>query len=335
MSRIHSIDYLKLIIASGIVWAHVMMMLGQGTAVDYVLGQGLVRIVVPTFAVISGFLFYSTLQRGKALRWIMQLMVVYVFWWLAYLPAWLPYVGDMRTIIKEAIFGPLHLWYVVALIISVTMIAVIQRMAGTGRRGRRALFWIALGCLLIGTGIHSVEYFSDEHMSVHLYRNGPFRIFPYAALGYLVADRLYREGDGWVPSLRAGCRILLGLALLRIGEAWLTLILFGASFDAPPEFPFLAAAFSAMFVLVALRLRLPAPPVNLAFLSMLIYFLHFMVVVTAMDHGVENVLGLTVLGVAVPVLLGLGMIAAAPVLAGIMPEGLARFFRSGDEAGQR
>ncbi|NBE07595.1 acyltransferase family protein [Paragemmobacter ruber] len=335
MPRIHSIDYLKLIIASGIVWAHVMMLTQQGGAVDYVIGQGLVRTVVPTFAVISGFLFYSTLQRGKAVRWILQLTALYAFWWLAYLLEWLPYVGDRRTIILEAVFGPLHLWYVVALIMAVVMITVIHRLAGGGRTGRLVLVWSAVICLLIGTGLHSVHYFTDAHLSIHVYRNGPFLIFPYAVLGYLIADRLNRQGDGWMPSLQAGCLILLGLALLRLAEAGLALITFGASFEAPPEFPVLAVAFSAMFVLVALRVRLAEPPVNLAFLSMLIYFLHFMVVVTLLNFGITRVFVLTALGVAVPAVLGLGMLALAPVVAGLVPEGLARRMSIRDPAGRR
>ena len=54
MPRIHSIDVLKLIIAAGVVWAHATLLTLQGGVVAYVLGQGLVRTVVPTFAVISG-----------------------------------------------------------------------------------------------------------------------------------------------------------------------------------------------------------------------------------------------------------------------------------------
>ncbi len=335
MQRLHSIDYLKLLIASGIVWAHAIMLSGQSGPVAYVLGQGLVRSVVPTFAVISGFMFHSTLHRGKALRWIAQLSLLYAFWWVAYLPEWLPYVGDTRNIIKEAILGPLHLWYVVALIIAVAMIAMIRRVAGAGQSGRLVLFWIALICLLIGTGLHAARYFAEADMSIHYHRNGPFLIFPYAALGYLLADRLNRRGDGWVPSLRTGCTILLGLAVLRIAEAWLALRLFGMSYDAPPEFPLLAAAFSAMILLVALRVRMPRASVNLSFLSMLIYFLHFLVVVMLLDMGVTDVTLLMALGIAVPALLGMAMIAVAPAVAGVMPDGFARWMRGGEEASRR
>ncbi len=274
-------------------------------------------------------------MRGKARRWIGQLTLLYAFWWMLYLPEWLPFAPDTRAVIKEAVFGPLHLWYVVALIIAVAMIAVIRWLFGEGRAARRALFWIAVLCLLIGTGLHAARYFAEAQVSIHLYRNGPFMIFPFAALGYLLADRLQRLGADWVPSLRVGCLILLGLAVLRIGEAWLALILFGASYDAPPEFPPLAVAFSAMFVLVALRVRMPEPRVNLAFLAMLIYFLHFMVVVTALDQGVTNVLVLTALGVLVPAIVGLVMIGLGPTLAGAMPEALARRILRSDEAGQR
>ena len=57
---------------------------------------------------------------------------------------------DARSALKEAIFGPLHLWYVVALIMAVCMIVVILRIAGQGQAGRRALFWLGLLALLTG-----------------------------------------------------------------------------------------------------------------------------------------------------------------------------------------
>jgi surface polysaccharide O-acyltransferase-like enzyme len=97
MERIHSLDVLKLIIACGVVWAHAMLMTNQGAELAYLFGQGLVRTVVPTFAVVSGFLFYFTLERGKAQVWLARLALFYLFWCAVYLPLWWPKAMPMAT----------------------------------------------------------------------------------------------------------------------------------------------------------------------------------------------------------------------------------------------
>ena len=324
MSRIHSIDVLKLIIASGVVWAHVTLMTLQGGAFAYLFGQGLVRTVVPTFAVISGFLFHSTFHHGRTRGWLTRLLVFYLFWCAFYLPIWWPEDPTWAVILENLIFGPMHLWYMAALMVALGLIRAVLALAGSEKRARVGLIWTGLVCLLIGTALQSVSFFGPAELSIHVWRNGVFFEYPFAVIGYLVADRIYRQGWDWLPSARIAWGVLLVLAVLRIGEAGLGMHFFGASIFAPPEFPFLALAFSLMVLLAALRTEVPEAPVNLAFLSMMIYFLHLIVLLVLLHFGMQNVVMLTVLGIALPAVAGLVVLEVGKRMTGWMPEGLRR-----------
>ncbi|WRH62470.1 MAG: acyltransferase [Fuscovulum sp.] len=319
MPRIHSIDVLKLIIAAGVVWAHATLLTLQGGVVAYVLGQGLVRTVVPTFAVVSGFLFHSTFHHGRARAWLIRLGLFYLLWTVLYLPVWWPQDPTLGTVVQDLIFGPIHLWYMAALMLALVVLRVVLLLAGDDRRGRRWLIWLGLIFLLCGTTLQGVDFFSDATLSMHTWRNGVFFEFPFVVIGYLVADRIRRRGMGWLPSAGQAWAVLGGLALLRLGEAALSLDLFGLSIFAPPEFPFLTAAFALMILLVALRTEVPPVPVNIAFLSMMIYFLHFIVLLAALRLGVTQIWALMGLGLGLPVLAGLFLLGMGQWLHGRMP----------------
>ncbi len=320
MTRIHSIDVLKLVIAAGVVWAHATLLTLQGGAVAYVLGQGLVRTVVPTFAVVSGFLFHSTFHHGRARGWLIRLGLFYLLWAMLYLPVWWPQEPTLWVVAQELIFGPIHLWYMAALMLALVMLRLVLLLAGDDSRGRRWLMWLGLVYLLCGTALQGVDFFSDVTLSMHAWRNGVFFEFPFVVIGYLVADRIRRRGTGWLPSAGQAWAVLAGLAVLRLGEAAVSLHLFGLSIVAAPEFPFLTAAFALMILLAVLRTEAAPPPVNIAFLSMMIYFLHFIVLLAALAFGVTQIWALMALGLGLPALVGLILLGMGQWLRGRLPE---------------
>ena len=299
---------LKLIIAAGVVWGHATLLTLQGGVMAYVLGQGLVRTVVPTFAVISGFLFHSTFHHGRARGWLIRLGVFYLFWTMLYLPIWGPQVSTFGGLVQELVFGPIHLWYMAALMVALVLLRCVLLLARDDSRGRRWLMWLGLGCLLSGTALQAVDFFGEAELSIHVWRNGVFFEFPFVVIGYLVADRIRRRGTGWLPEARQVWAVLGVLVLLRLGEAALSLHLFGLSILAAPEFPLLSAAFALMVLLAVLQLRVPRPAVNIAFLSMMIYFLHFIVLLVAIHFGVRHIWALLVLGIGLPMLAGMVML---------------------------
>lgn len=302
MQRIHSIDFLKLIIACGVVWAHAVLLTNQGGVAAYMFGQGLVRTVVPTFAVVSGFLFHSTLENGRAKRWLLRLLVVYLFWFVIYLPIWWPRPFSATELAWVVVFGPIHLWYMAALMVALTLLRWVVLRAGDPAIARRRLLWSAVILLAANCMLQSADFFLDVDMNMYVYRNGIGFEYPYVCFGYLIAERIKRRGIASLPEARLLWPALGGLAILRLAEAAVSLRLYGLSTTAPPEVPFLLVAFVVTVVLVTIRTKLPKPAVNLSFLSMMIYFLHLGFLAVAIHFGVRNIALLLILGIGVPVI---------------------------------
>lgn len=307
MTRIHSIDYLKLVLAAAIVWAHAVLLSGHFTATTYVFGQGLVRTAVPSFALISGFLFHATHKRGRTRRWLLGLSACYAGALLAYAPLWLPGLTTPGQVVASVLLGPLHLWYLAALIVAVLGLAAVLALSPTPRIARRWLLGLIPVTLGAGMTLQGIDFFTAWDLPLNSYRNGLFVEFPFAAAGYLIAARVARDGTDWLPSLRMLVPLLSALAGLRLIEAALSMRFFGLSPAAPPEFPPLAVAFSVTLLASLLKARLPQPPVSLGFYSMVVYFLHYLVLI-----------GLLYLGVAalVPLFLGgltLSLLPAAAI----------------------
>ncbi|MBN8292417.1 acyltransferase family protein [Rhodobacter sp. NTK016B] len=303
MTRIHSIDYLKFLIASCVVWAHAVLLSGHFHVPTYLFGQGLVRNAVPVFAMISGFLLHATHRKGRTARWLTVLGCAYLFWCLVYLPIWLDDSHmSMRDLIYQLIFGPLHLWYMAALVVAVAMVMAVLRLASSERVAQYWLAGSAVVLLLTGSAIQSVDFYTSIDMPLNSYRNGAFVEYPFVAMGYLLAGLIRQKGLDWLPRARVLWLILAGLAVLRLIEAAFSLHYAGLSPAAPPELPPLAVAFCATLLLAMMRTPLPAPRAPLGMISMFVYFLHYIVILTMLSIGIDNVWLLTATGVAIPAL---------------------------------
>lgn len=327
MSRVHSIDYLKFGVAIVVVLAHALLLSGEAGPVSYVLGVGIGRAAVPTFAVVSGFLFHRTWSGGRAWTWLGRLLAAYLVWVAVYVPVWWPEQATVGAVLHELVFGPVHLWYVAALFVALLLVLAVLRAVGDALRARRVLVGIALGALVLGAVLQSVHYFTALDLPLNLYRNGILVEFPYAVFGFLLAERVARQGVAALPQSGTLWLALAVLAGLRLAEAGLYLWLHGASYDLPPEFPVLAAGFSVVILLAVLRLELPAPRVNLSFLSVTVYFVHFLVQLACIWAGFGGFAALAVAGVVVPVALALGVIAVQPWVVPRLPRGMGRVMR--------
>lgn len=310
MPRLYAIDALKVLLALGVVWAHAVLLGGHFSEANYLFGQALVRPAVPTFALVSGFLFHFTWRRGTTRRWLAVVGAAYLFWCLVYAPVWLPDTPDLGHALVRLVFGPLHLWYMAALVLAVAMITAILHWTPGGKVTRRWLLGLAIALLLVGNALQAVKFFTPIDVPLNAYRNGVFVEYPYAAFGFLLAGRVAREGRDWMPSAPRLWLLLAGLAGLRLIEAWLSLHAFGLSPAAPPEFPPLAVAFSLTLAMACLRLDLPKLRLPMPAISMSIYFLHYMVILGTLSLGIHALVPQLLLGAVVPAVLGVVYLAA-------------------------
>ena len=147
-----------------------------------------------------------------------------------------------------------------------------------------------------------MDFFTPLDLPLNAYRNGLLLEFPYAAFGYLIADRLQRRGFEGLPRARSLWLIVGGLALLRVAEAALSLKLVGLSPIAPPEFPPLAVGFVLAVFLAILRSKVPALPPSLGLVTMFIYFLHYLVLLVGLYLGWNQLWILVGMGLVLPTL---------------------------------
>nr|PMK16655.1 hypothetical protein BCU06_11730 [Vibrio breoganii] len=157
--------------------------------------NGVFRLAVPFFFVISGFYFSSVfIVRDKAFPWFRRLLFMYFIWMIVYSPFWLDYESFdfivWLKIIKTLLFGYHHLWFFPALILSGVMVYL--------ARGRRSQLCYS-ACALFFVGVF-VQYYINFHLKVSgeingytqgsllfLYRNFLFVGFPFFTLGYIVS----------------------------------------------------------------------------------------------------------------------------------------------------
>ncbi|WP_068305609.1 acyltransferase family protein [Pararhodobacter sp. CCB-MM2] len=308
MTRIHAVDLLKILIASCVVWAHAVLLGGHITPTNYLIGQGLVRNAVPCFALISGFLYFGTRAKGNTRRWLTVLTCAYLFWALVYLPIWLDGTMSMRALLGNLVFGPIHLWYMAALILAVGMLHAVLSFAPNEDAAHRWLKITAVAGILCGFSLQAVDFFSPLDLPLNAYRNGAFLEYPYAAIGYLIAAKLRREGLESLPRARTLWLIVAGLAVLRMGEALLSLQFAGLSPAAPPEFPPLAVGFIIALFLAVLRSPVPPMPPALGLVSMFIYFLHYLVLLVMLYLGLNQMWVMVPAGIVLPTVAALVLV---------------------------
>lgn len=300
MKRIYAIDLLKLLLAAAVVWAHAVLFSQDITTFDYILLQGVFRTVVPTFALVSGFAFHATWRNGKARIWLRQLGVLYLIWLAIYAPFWLREVHSTADLLRTIVFGPMHLWYIAALFAAVAMLAGILWLGGGERRVRNRLLIVAALSATIGYTMAYISILTPYRLPLDLYRNGPFLLFPFAALGYLAAMRIQRLGRDWLPSAPVLWLIVAGIVVLREIEAALYLRWYGLDIVAPPEFPILAFALPLAIFFAFARLDLPKTRIHYGALSMMIYFMHYLVILVFQHVGITSDWLLFAGGVLIP-----------------------------------
>lgn len=302
--RIHSLDYLKLLLAIGVAFGHAILMQNQVKPWSYLIGMGLLRGLVPTFAAISGYSIYVTQKRGKLDAWLKGLIAVYLFWMAFYLPVWFRDMSGFEQVLQTLVFGIMHLWYIAGLVLALPLMLAtlwLGRKTGTG-------IWPMLGAALIlalaGSGLAFWSYLVSP-LPLDLHRNGITVIFPFAAAGYAVAMLVDQRGREALPSARALWLAMILLGALKLGESAIVMQIYGVSIRTLPDLPFLAIPFALLMFLAFLRLDLPRAPVNLGLWSASIYFLHILMILIARHFGIMSIWATTLLGIIVPILLAI------------------------------
>lgn len=303
MNCIHSLDYLKTIFAVLVVFAHTNWMQRHLSPPVFVLGNGLMRMLVPLFCVIAGYFLYRAIERGKTGRWLMRVLCLYLFWMAVYIPYWQGQMTSARAFAITMLWGFSHLWFLSGLLVAGLAVAGCKALGARLMPGHPLALMIAAAvlCALIGVGLEYLDLSGLRHVPTQRFRNGLFMCFPFVTLGYVLSLRAER-GDAPPARRRLVLIAALGLGLLCL-EAWLVQAWRGTGVMIEvPISTYLAVP--AVFLLV-LQLDLPPQPVDLGLISATIYFLHIWAFQLAEWVGLDRVWALMIWGVGVPTLVAL------------------------------
>jgi len=298
-----SIDYLKCLLAIGVVVAHSLLIHMDLQEWSYLLGMSVLRSLVPAFSVVSGYCFFFTRSRGRSRRWLAWLVLAYAFWTLFYVPIWLKPYSTLHEVVIAVVFGTMHLWYIAGLIVAAVLIMGFLRLGEITRSGLWPMMLAALLLFLLGQAMSFWVFFTQSAMPLEFQRNGLTVIFPFAAIGYALAVWVARNGRDRLPRLGL---LWLAVAVLfggRLIEAVFALRTYGLSLSVLPEMPVLAILAPVLLFLAFLRTDLPEVNVNLSNWSSSIYFLHIFVILFLRHFfGIDSLAIYMVMGICVPVL---------------------------------
>ncbi|MEQ6280393.1 acyltransferase family protein [Kluyvera huaxiensis] len=186
-----AIDYLKVVLAFLVLVLHSEIFLHTIPTLGFVLINGVCRIAVPLFLLISGYYFVYITTFDRLKKWLARLSLLYLLWMLVYSPFWFD-VSNLRSLMNLAT-GFAALWYFPGLIIAGAMLYLMRNL--------RMPILLTMASILYLAGF-AIQQLGNMHvMSGRLdvlfnwypfYRNAVFDCFPILVLGYVM-----RRDDLW------------------------------------------------------------------------------------------------------------------------------------------
>ena len=189
-SRNIGIDQLKVILSMLVVMIHVFPSDAHGLKglIYYYLSNGISRVAVPIFFMLSGYFIRNKINNISDIRkYLLGILKLFVIWQLMYLIMWLPSKiknGSWGDILLFVVYGYGPIWYLFSLIFGV-ILAYLLRYTHTRTK-------IALAIILYGIGMAlwvSVQshLIADKSILSYLYRAiGTSRNFLFMALPFIL-----------------------------------------------------------------------------------------------------------------------------------------------------
>lgn len=305
LHRIHSLDYLKLGLAVLVAFAHTYWLQTNMTPRLFLIGNGLMRVMVPVFCIVAGYFLYSAVARGKGVKWLWRVLALYLFWMAVYFPFWLNEIHGLVSLVKELLWGYFHLWFMAGILVAGALLLILRALGRVLAPAYeyRILLGAALVCAVIGVTLQYMALSGVAQIGVKKFSNGLFMCFPFVTIGYLCGRRVARLGTlGLPPRWLVLSLTIGGLGLLMI-EAWLVQARWtdDVMLDIPAS-SYIAAP--ALFI-ATLGTRLPAPPIRLDPISAGIYFMHVLALHLAHALGFTHLMDLMLFAVGLPTLVAL------------------------------
>ncbi|WP_373369647.1 acyltransferase family protein [Acinetobacter seifertii] len=162
----------------------------------FLLVNGLFRIAVPLFFIITGYYFAKITNFSELKAWGKRVLIMYIVWTAFYLPLWLRHLKDLTYIIT----GYFTLWYLISLLLGGILLFFFRKTK------IHLLLFISFSLYIIGyilQQVGNIHYLSgtyDDALNYFpTYRNFLFFSFPMLAVGYILNK--YQIEKKYKPSL--------------------------------------------------------------------------------------------------------------------------------------
>ncbi len=189
-TRNTSLDALKLIMAFMVIGIHTHFLSDISQTLNYLLENGLFRIAVPVFMIISGFYTFNhfkTPTQATNSRF-KRFFILYFIWTLFYSLFWFKSLQGAPNFIwilfNNVIIGYHHLWYLSSLICALYVLYFFRQSSST------FLVVSAATTFFIGVTLQYISYyhlFFDTGLEYWMYRNFIFFSYPFLCVGYLIS----------------------------------------------------------------------------------------------------------------------------------------------------
>jgi surface polysaccharide O-acyltransferase-like enzyme len=198
--RCEALDIFRVVCAVMVVGIHTHLLQVETPWLGFVLGNGLFRVAVPFFLMLSGYYWGTRISSQRDfIRWGARILGLYAFWMLIYLPFYAH--STLKGLLPTLVFGYHHLWFVPAMLLGGAMLY--------GLRSLSAISLLAIsGGLFLGGLV--LQYGSLLHVVpgyYFIYRNFLFFGFPLMALGYVAQRENFK-----LSTRGALAMVLVGLA---------------------------------------------------------------------------------------------------------------------------
>lgn len=193
------LDVLKILLAIIVVLRHCgQSFFIHGSIYKIVVTNIISPVAVPTFFIISSFLFFNKHVEGNNLKkYLLRLLLLYGVWTLVYLPLIIidlpkTFNGGIQFLQRVVFDGSyFHLWYLPSLMFAILLTYILSKWMCN-----KALLTLSLLLFVLGTFVETYNFISPL-LNWELYktifittRNGLFFGFVFVVLGKIISEKV-------------------------------------------------------------------------------------------------------------------------------------------------
>jgi len=267
--RTPSLDILKIILAASVVFLHCHFLKNISNIGYFSTVEGLFRLAVPTFLIISGFYFFNITDLNKLKKWTIRLGLLYLIWMLIYSPYWLD-LNNISKTIYTLFNGYYLLWYLIGVLFSGFFVYLIRGLS-TRIHVFLILILFFIGCVIQLLGnLHILNSDLDEIFNMNfVHRNFLLFCIPFFLTGYLINKyKIFNK-------IKVSFTLLIIALLLVVLESNLNRVFVSSSENLDQIFSLIIA--SPILFIYFKNKKSHIKSKNLANLSSAIYLIHPMI----------------------------------------------------------